>query len=40
VTFQPSGAAVAAALVTFTSGGTTAQVDVVAATGRARVSGP
>lgn len=40
VTFQPSGAASAAARLTFTAGGATAQVDVAAGTGRVRVSGP
>ncbi len=40
VTFQPSGAASAAASLTFAAGGTTAQVDVAAGTGRVRVSGP
>ena len=40
VTFRPSGAATAPALLTFTAGGVVAQVDVVAATGRVRVSGP
>ncbi len=40
VAFQPSGAATNAALLTFTSGSVTAQVDVVGTTGRTRVSGP
>ena len=40
VTFLPSGAAAAAALLTFTAASATAQVDVVATTGRTRVSGP
>ncbi len=40
IAFQPSGAAGGAALLTFTQGSATAQVDVVAATGRVRVSGP
>lgn len=39
VTFQPSGAA-ATAVLTLTGGGATAQVSVVASTGRVRVSGP
>ncbi len=40
VTFQPSGAASAAARLMFAAGGATAQVDVTAGTGRVRVSGP
>ncbi len=40
VTFLSSGAATAAALLNFQTGGATAQVDVVRTTGRARVSGP
>ena len=40
VTFQPSGAPTTAALLTFTAGSAAAQVDVVASTGRVRVSGP
>ena len=40
VIFQPSGAPGAAALLTFSAGGATAQIDVVGGTGRVRVSGP
>ncbi|MDQ7851042.1 MAG: GspH/FimT family protein [Armatimonadota bacterium] len=40
VTFQPSGAASAAARLRFAAGGATAQVDVAAGTGRVRVSAP
>ncbi len=40
LTFVPSGAATASAVLTFTSGGATAWVQVTAATGRAVVIGP
>lgn len=40
VTFRPSGATTAGATLTFAAGGETAQVTVLATTGRAEVSGP
>ncbi len=40
VLFQPSGAAGAAAVYTFSASGTTAQVSVLATTGRVSVAGP
>ena len=40
VTFRPSGATSAAALITFTAGASVAQVEVLQTTGRAVITGP